>query len=142
MPQGVPPLGAGPDAIRAMSTELWLDYLGIMLDGTKAAGLRFTANLVTPDNGEQYVVELSNSTLTNIKGARSSKADLTITLNRSDLESVMARQATFKSLAAAGKAKFDGNVEAFAQMMSLLTPFTPTFELLPGTGAQTAGATP
>ena len=36
-----------------MSTELWLDYLGILLDSRKAEGLGFTINLVTPDNGEQ-----------------------------------------------------------------------------------------
>ena len=27
--------------------------------------MEFTVNLVTPDSGEKYVVELSNSTLTN-----------------------------------------------------------------------------
>jgi alkyl sulfatase BDS1-like metallo-beta-lactamase superfamily hydrolase len=142
MPQGVPPSASGPDTIRGMSTELWLDYVAIMLDSTKAANVQFTANLVTPDNGERFVVELSNSTLTSIKGAQSRTADLTITLNRSDLESVMARQATFRSLAAAGRAKLEGNVEAFAQMMSLLTPFTPTFELLPGTSTPAAPAAP
>ena len=30
--------------------------------------MRFTMNLITPDNGEKFIVELENATLTNIKG--------------------------------------------------------------------------
>lgn len=91
IPTGVPPKTGGPDMIRGMSTELWLEFLGIALDGSKVANQHFTFNLKTPDNGEQFVVELSNSTLTSIKGQQAKNADLTITVNRSDLESVMAK---------------------------------------------------
>ena len=38
------------------------------MDPKKAAGLNYTINLVTPDNGEKYAIELENATLTNIKG--------------------------------------------------------------------------
>ena len=48
--------------------ELFLDILAIRVDSRKAEGLRFTMNLQTPDNGEQFIVELNNSTLTHIKG--------------------------------------------------------------------------
>ena len=51
-----------------MSTELFLNFLGIRMDSRKAEGLRFTINLVTPDNGEKFIVELENATLTNIEG--------------------------------------------------------------------------
>lgn len=50
IPGGVPPKSTGPDTIRAMSTDLWLDYMGIRLDSKKA--MKFVINLVTPDNGE------------------------------------------------------------------------------------------
>ncbi|MCK7476101.1 MAG: hypothetical protein MZV49_27355 [Rhodopseudomonas palustris] len=76
-----------------MSTELWLDFLGISMDtqqGRRACS--FTINLVTPDNGEKYLVELSNATLTNIKGEQAKNPDLTITVNRADLESGDGRQ--------------------------------------------------
>jgi alkyl sulfatase BDS1-like metallo-beta-lactamase superfamily hydrolase len=90
-------------------------------------------NLKTPDNGEQFVVELSNSTLTTIKGQQAKKADLTLTLDRSDLEGVMARKTSFAQLVAAGKATFEGDHKPFERLMAAITPFTPTFELLPGT---------
>lgn len=41
--------------IRAMSTDLWLDFLAIRLDSKKADGITFVINLVTPDNGEKYI---------------------------------------------------------------------------------------
>ncbi|OYT97202.1 MAG: hypothetical protein CFE49_03210, partial [Pseudomonas sp. PGPPP3] len=60
-------------------------------------------------------------------------ADLTITLNRSDLEQVMARQTSFAQLIAGGKATFEGDSKPFEQLMAAMTTFTPNFELLPGT---------
>ena len=102
----------------------------------KAAGMKFTINLVTPDNGENFVIEMSNSALTNIKGQQAKNPNLTITLNRSDLERVMGGQTTFETLLAEGKAKFDGDRKAFDQLKSTLTIFKPDFELIPGTKAK------
>lgn len=133
MPGGVPPSSSGPDTIRAMSTDLWLDFLGIRLDSKKAEGMKLTINLITPDNGEKFVVELSNSTLTNIKGQQAKNADLTITVNRSDLETVMGGKATFDNLIAASKAKFEGDRKPFDQLRGILVQFTPDFEMMPGT---------
>jgi len=133
LPPGVPPKSTGPDTIRAMSTGLWLDFLGIRLDSKKTEGIKFTLNLVTPDNGEKYVVELSNSTLTNIKGFSVKNPDLTITVNRSDLESVMGGKSTFDDLIASGKATFEGNRQPFDQLKNSLVQFSPIFEIMPGT---------
>jgi alkyl sulfatase BDS1-like metallo-beta-lactamase superfamily hydrolase len=133
LPPGVAPGSVGPDMIRGMSTNLWLDFLGISMDSKKAEGMKFVINLVTPDNGEKYAVEMSNSTLTNIKGQQAKNPDLTITVNRSDLELVMGGKATFDSLIAAGKAKFEGNRKPFDQLRSILVRFTPDFEMMPGT---------
>ena len=133
LPPGVAVGTAGPDMIRGMSTNLWLDFLGISMDSKKAEGMKFVINLVTPDNGEKYVVEMSNSTLTNIKDQQAKNSDLTITINRSDLEMVMGGKATFDSLIAAGKAKFEGNRKPFDQLRSILVRFTPDFEMMPGT---------
>jgi alkyl sulfatase BDS1-like metallo-beta-lactamase superfamily hydrolase len=35
MPGGVPPKSSGPDMIRGMSTELWLNFLGISMDSRR-----------------------------------------------------------------------------------------------------------
>ena len=78
-------------------------------------------------------MELSNATLTNIKGQQAKNPDLTITLNRSDLNQVMMGVSSFDDLIKAGKATFDGDRKPFDQLRGLLVPFTPDFEILPGT---------
>ena len=116
-----------------MATEQWLDFVGISLDPKKAEDVRFTLNLITPDNGEKFVVELSNATLTTLKGLQAPKPDMTVTLNRSDLKQVMMGVASFDDLIAAGKARFDGNRQGFDRLRAILVPFTPDFEIMPGT---------
>ena len=133
MPSGASPKSNSPDMIKAMTTELWLNSLAISMNSKKAAGMTFTINLSTPDNGEKFVIEMSNSALTNIKGQQAKNPTLTVTINRSDLEKVMGGQTTFEQLQAEGKAKFDGDRNAFDQLRSTLTIFKPDFELMPGT---------
>ncbi|TCG01876.1 hypothetical protein BZM26_04355 [Paraburkholderia strydomiana] len=140
IPSGVAASSTGPDVIRAMTTEQWLDYLAISMDSRKAEGMKFTINLITPDTGEKFLIEMSNSTLTNIKGFQDSKADLTITLNRTDLNQVMMGSKSFEALEAEGKAQFGGDRRPFEQLRSTLVQFTPDFEVFPGT--RNARATP
>jgi len=59
------------------------------MDGRKAVGMKFKINISTPDNGERFVVEMSNATLATIVGYQTKDADLTITINRRELEDVM-----------------------------------------------------
>ena len=133
IPSGASPKSSGPDMIKAMTTELWLNSLAISMDSKKADGMRFVINLKTPDNGETFVVEMSNSALTNIKGQQVTNPDLTIIVDRSDLNGVMGGQTTFDELAASGKARFEGDRSKFEQLKSVMRSFTPDFELVPGT---------
>jgi alkyl sulfatase BDS1-like metallo-beta-lactamase superfamily hydrolase len=142
IPPGATPKPTGPDMVRGMTTELWLNFLGVSLDSHKVAGQAFTINLVTPDNNERFVVELSNSTLTNIEGVQAKKPDLTITLNRSDLEGIMGGAVTFDKLIQEGKAKLEGNRKPFDVLRSALVRFTPDFELMPGTKPAKASEPP
>jgi alkyl sulfatase BDS1-like metallo-beta-lactamase superfamily hydrolase len=133
LPKGASPSGSGPDLIRAMSTELFLDFLAIRMDSRKTEGMAFKINLATPDNGEKFVIELSNATLTSIKGYQDPKADLTITIDRADLEQVMAGANTLEKQIIDGKAKLQGNAKVLNQLGSALVQFELGFEIMPGT---------
>jgi alkyl sulfatase BDS1-like metallo-beta-lactamase superfamily hydrolase len=133
IPEGASPKTAGPDMVRAMTTDLFLDFLGIRMDSKKAEGMKFKINLVTPDNDEKFVVEMSNAALTNIEGYQAADADLTITINRSDLETVMMGAAKFDDQIKNGKAKLKGNRDVYAQLKSTLVQFELGFEMMPGT---------
>ncbi len=119
--------------IRAMTTEMFLNFLGIRMDSRKAEGLRFTINLVTPDNGEKFIVELENATLTNIEGFLSDKPDLTLVINRSDLERTMIGDVKLEDQIADGTANVEGDVGVLKQLGATMVDFDPLFEVLPGT---------
>lgn len=138
IPQGETTSSSSPDVIRAMSTELFLNFLGIRMDSRKAEGLRFTMNLITPDNGEKFIVELENATLTNIQGYQADKADLTLTINRSDLELTMMGAKSLEVQIAEGKAKVEGDVSILGKLAATMVDFDPRFEIMPGTKGRTA----
>jgi len=133
VPEGATPNTNSPDVVKAMSTDLWLDFLGIRMDSKKAAGMEFTINLVTPDNGEKYLIELSNATLNNIEGFQDKNADLTITINRSDLDLVMMGVKTLDEMISSGVAKTKGDKGVLEKLKSTLIYFDIRFEILPGT---------
>jgi alkyl sulfatase BDS1-like metallo-beta-lactamase superfamily hydrolase len=133
IPEGASPKTGGPDMVRAMTTDLFLDFLGIRMDSRKAEGMTFKINVVTPDNGEQFVLEMSNATLTNIAGQQAKDPDLTITIDRADLETVMMGAATFDQQIKDGKARLDGNKKVYDQLKTTLVQFELGFEMMPGT---------
>lgn len=135
IPSGAIAKTGGPDMIRALSTSQFLDFLGIRLESERAAGMAFTINLITPDTGQHFVIELSNSTLTNLEGHLGAAPDLTLTVDRAHLEEVMVGATTLQQLAQDGVARFDGDPTVLAQLAALMTHFEIGFEIMPGTGA-------
>jgi alkyl sulfatase BDS1-like metallo-beta-lactamase superfamily hydrolase len=141
IPQGDTADTSSPDVIRAMSTELFLNFLAIRMDSRKAEGMRFTMNLITPDNEEKFLIELSNATLTNIKGYLAEQPDLALTINRSDLEQTMIGTVTLEEQIKAGTAKVQGDVGILKKLASTMVDFDPRFEIMPGTKALGATTT-
>ncbi|RAI43299.1 alkyl/aryl-sulfatase [Rhodoplanes roseus] len=133
IPQGAAASTSSPDVIRAMTTELFLNFLAIRMDSRKAEGLRFTINLVTPDNGETFVVELENATLTSIAGFQADKPDLTLTIDRSALEQTMMGAKPLEAQIADGTARVQGDVGVLAKLAATMVDFDPRFEVMPGT---------
>ena len=128
-----PARGTSPDLARAMTTSQWWDAVGTRVDSTAADGLRFTLNFITPDTGESYVIEMSSATLTNIRGYLAENPDATIRMNRSDLDAVIAGQATLGQQLAAGNGVLEGDAQVLQQLNAVLINFDPGFEIMPGT---------
>ena len=124
---------SGPDLIQAMSTQMFLEYIAIRLDSTKAEDIAFIINLETPDNGEKFVIELSNATMTVIEGFLSDEANLSIIVDRKDLEKVMMGITPLKALIEDGTAKTDGDLNILSELAMRMVEFDPLFEIMPGT---------
>jgi alkyl sulfatase BDS1-like metallo-beta-lactamase superfamily hydrolase len=133
IPTGTPPKSTGPDMVRALSTLQFLDYLGIRLDSTLVGDASFVMNLITPDNGESFVVELSNGALTSLQGFVADDPDLTLTLDRADLEDAMIGRVPLQQQVAEGTAVLTGDASILLTLAGALTQFEPNFAIMPGT---------
>ena len=127
------PRGTSPSLARAMTTAQWWDAVAIRVDSSKADAFNFTINFITADTGQRFVIEMSGGTLTSIEGYAAENADVTITMNRSDLETVIMGQATLASQLQAGIGSVEGNQGVLLQLVSVLVDFSPGFEVMPGT---------
>jgi alkyl sulfatase BDS1-like metallo-beta-lactamase superfamily hydrolase len=133
IPTAAIPSTSSPDVVRVMTTGQFLDFLAIRMDGRETTGMQFAMNLVTPDNGEQYAIELSNETLTNIEGFQVPNPDLTLTINRSDLEQVMMGVKTLMAMIEDGIAQVEGDATILATLGATMVDFDPRFPIMPGT---------
>ena len=108
IPEGVAPSSTGPDIIRALSTaSSWTSWASAWTpSGPRAAA---HAEPGDPGRAKPFVVELSNGTLTNLSGFLADDADLTLTINRSDLESAMTGQVPLVRQVAEGRATVEGD---------------------------------
>ncbi|MFN8018626.1 MAG: alkyl sulfatase dimerization domain-containing protein [Acidimicrobiales bacterium] len=62
-PPGMGGHTTGPDTVRAMTTEMLLDYLGVRIDGLAAAARTWAIDLEVTDRGERWRVGIENGAL-------------------------------------------------------------------------------
>ena len=110
-----------------------LSSLATRVDSSAADGNDYTVNFITPDTEQTYVIEMSAGTLSNIEGYLSETADATITIDRKDLDTVIMGQATLIEQLQEGVGRVEGNGQVLQLLASVLTIFSPGFEILPGT---------
>jgi alkyl sulfatase BDS1-like metallo-beta-lactamase superfamily hydrolase len=132
--QGVPATVArapvSPDIVRAMSLDLFFDYLGVRLNGEKAEGRRIAINWVFPDLDRRYVMNLENCALTCLADRRSDAPDATVTLERVALNRLVLREVAFTDAVAQGLAHIDGDAAKVADLFALLDDFSLMFEVV------------
>nr|WP_286153710.1 alkyl sulfatase dimerization domain-containing protein [Ochrobactrum vermis] len=123
------PNTASPDTVRAMSLDLFFDYLGVRLNGDKAGDAHLTLNFDFGDDGK-YLVELENGVLNNTKGAQSNKADATLKLSRSALDKVVLGEETLDKAVEGGSIQITGDKEKLTQLVSMLDSFDFWFNIV------------
>jgi len=116
------PNTASPDTVRAMSTELFLDYLAVRLDGSRAGDRTITLALKLPDVDESWTLMVRNGALSHRRGA-ASEADATVELDRTALDDVILGTAPIADQIAAGTAKVQGDEQALHDFIALLDDF-------------------
>ena len=118
------------DVVQALSIENLFDFMGVRLDGRRAAGKNIVLNWVFTDTLQRYAMTLDNSALTYLKGKTDSQADATLTLPRSVLDAINTKQLSLRDAVAAGKLQITGKAEKVGELLGLIDEFQPSFPVV------------
>ncbi|HKX02737.1 MAG TPA: alkyl sulfatase C-terminal domain-containing protein, partial [Methylomirabilota bacterium] len=119
-----------PDLVRAMTLDLFFDYLAVRLNGEKAEGVRFVLNWILADLGQRYVLTLQNCALTYLAERQSDRADATVTLARPVLDRLVLRELTIEAAIDQGLVAIAGSRERVVQLFGLLDDFALMFDVI------------
>ena len=118
------------DALKAVSSEMFFNFLGVRLNGAKAEGKSLVINWNFTAPREQFVLRLSNSALTTMAGVQAANADATLTLARATLDAVTLQQTTFADAVKAGLIKIEGDPRKLVELLGMLDTFNTSFEVV------------
>jgi alkyl sulfatase BDS1-like metallo-beta-lactamase superfamily hydrolase len=124
------PNTASPDTVRAMSLDLFFDYLGVRLDAEKAGGAKMTINMDFGDQGGTYLLQLENGVLNNTAGVKADDADASVTLTRATLDKIALGEESFDEASGNGDLKIDGDAGKLKELVSYLDTFPFWFNIV------------
>ena len=123
------PSSNSPDLVSAMSVTLFFDYLAVRLNGARAGDRRLTIVCTFPDLDETWSLLLRHGALSHRRGPVDG-ADVTIVIDRSDLDSVILGTADIAAQIQAGRATLDGDPQALRDLVDLLDEFEFWFNIV------------
>ncbi|MGP4843001.1 alkyl/aryl-sulfatase [Marinobacter sp. 1Y8] len=123
------PNTSSPDIVSSMSTEMFLDFLAIHVDGDKAAGKKIYINMTMADMDKTYGVTLENGVL-NYYTAALDDADLTINITREEFNDIILGAASLKDKVKSGDATLEGDESKFDELMSVMVTFDPWWPIM------------
>ena len=127
---GVARAPVSPDVVRAMSPELFFDYLGVRLNGEAAEGKRLVVNWAFTDLVRRFVTRLEHCALTWLADRHHGDADATVTLERDVLTRLVLRELSFADVLEQGLVSIDGDPARVVELFSLLDDFPLMFDVV------------
>jgi alkyl sulfatase BDS1-like metallo-beta-lactamase superfamily hydrolase len=123
------PNTASADTVRAMTIEMFFDYLAVRLNGPKSADLQATFNFDFGKDGK-YFVELENGVLNHTANHAGNNADATLTLSRETLNKIILGEEKLPAAITAGDVKITGDSQKFEQFVNSLDKFEFWFNIV------------
>jgi alkyl sulfatase BDS1-like metallo-beta-lactamase superfamily hydrolase len=121
---------ANADTLKAISNELFFDFMGVRLNAAKAEGKIMVINWNFTDSRQRFALTLENSALTYVKGKQAPNANATITLTRAALDAITLQKTTFPDALQAGLVKVDGDPRKLGELLAMLDTFNVMFEIV------------
>jgi alkyl sulfatase BDS1-like metallo-beta-lactamase superfamily hydrolase len=123
------PNTASPDTVRAMSADLFFDYLGVRLNSGKAGDAHIKLNFDFGKDGN-YFVELENGVLNHTANMKAKDADATISLSRDTLNNIILQQTKLDDAISSGAVKISGDQAKLHALVSDLDTFNFWFNIV------------
>jgi alkyl sulfatase BDS1-like metallo-beta-lactamase superfamily hydrolase len=120
---------ASPDTVRAMGVDLFLDYLGVRLNGPAANGVELTIALQVTDPDSQWFIQLRHSVL-DYWDDREGDADVSVQISRAGLNDIIMGTRTLDQQVTAGDVSVTGDRAKFEQFLGLLDTFDFWFHIV------------
>ncbi|MCM7271676.1 MBL fold metallo-hydrolase [Enterobacter hormaechei] len=124
------PNTASPDTVRAMTPEMFFDYLGVHINGVRAGNAKAVFNIDLGKDGGKYKLELENGVLNHTTNAQAKDADATITLDRTTLNDIILKKETLKQAMDKGDVKVSGDRAKLEEMLSYMDTFDFWFNIV------------
>jgi alkyl sulfatase BDS1-like metallo-beta-lactamase superfamily hydrolase len=121
---------ASTDMVRAMTLEMFFDFVAVRINAAHAAGQRMVLDWLFPDVGERWRCELSNSALSARPGTDGPPPDATVVVDRSTIDRFLMQRLTPGEAAVQGLLRVDGPPDAFERFWALLDRFEPMFPIV------------
>lgn len=128
--KGATPNTASPDTVKAMSPEMFFDYLAVHINGEKAANAKAVFNVDLGSDGGKYKLELENGVLNHSANAQASDADASIVLNRATLNKILLKEESLKQAKEKGEVTITGNQAKVDELLSYLDSFDFWFNIV------------
>ncbi len=129
VPSGGGTVAASPDTIRAMPPEMLFDYLGVRLNGEKAAGKRMVIDVTFTDLDQSYALMIENGTL-NYSTTAADNADAKMSLTKAVLDNIQLGQTTLQDAVAGGDVKVEGREAAVGEFLGMLDTYPFWFNIV------------
>lgn len=128
--KGATPNTASPDTVKAMSPEMFFDYLAVHINGEKAANAQAVFNVDLGADGGKYKLELENGVLNHSADAQASNADASITLNRATLNKIILKEESLEQAEEKGDVQISGNQAKLDEFLGYLDSFDFWFNMV------------
>jgi alkyl sulfatase BDS1-like metallo-beta-lactamase superfamily hydrolase len=123
------PNTASPDTVRAMSADLFFDYLGVRLNSERAGNAHVKLNFEFGKDGN-YFVELENGVLNHTANMKANDADATLTLSRDALNDIILQKTKLDDAISSGVVKVSGDRAKLNNVVSYLDNFEFWFNIV------------
>jgi alkyl sulfatase BDS1-like metallo-beta-lactamase superfamily hydrolase len=120
---------ASVDMMRAMTPDMFFDYLAIRLDSEKAVGHDLTLNWTFEDQNKDFNLTLRNGVLTHRTGLNPA-ADASVSLSKATLEQISLKQLDFPTAIQKGLIKLQGNGKKLGELLGSVDSFSPQFNIV------------